>query len=78
MSPARRRRIRDGEEYTIDDNVELEERNPDPDPPPEEIRGEPWGWTKSGPRPRGFREDGDYSGDRERGNPGPFDGRWER
>ena len=28
--------------------------------PPEEIAGEPWGWTKPGPHPRGWKEDGYY------------------
>lgn len=67
-----RRAIRDGDEYTIDDDVELEipERRPEPDV---EVQGEPWGWTKPGPRPRGWP-----GPDNSRDDPGPFDGRWER
>lgn len=68
-----RRRIRDGDEYTADEDVELETPEPEYDPPPEELRGEPWGWTKPGPRPRGWP-----GPDNSRDNPGPFDGRWER
>lgn len=71
-----RRVIRDGDSYTIDeetrDEVEREEANPIPDPPPEETRGEPWGWTKPGERPRGFP-----GPDHSRDDPGPYDGSWE-
>ena len=42
-----------------------------------EIQGEPWGWVKPGPKPKGWREDGDYGG-QSRDDPGPYDGRWER
>lgn len=77
-----RRIILAGMSYTIDeenaDEIELEVVNPIPDPPPEELRGEPMGWTKEGPKPRGWREDGNYDNEREKGDPGPFDGRWER
>ena len=75
----RRRRIRDGDEYTTDEldrgEVELEEvpRRPEP---PVEVQGEPWGWTKPGPKPKGWREDGDYGG-QSRDDPGPYDGGWE-
>ena len=57
-----RRRIRDGDSYTIDEEGEVvfDEVEPDPDPPSEDVRGEPWGWTKPGPKPRGWREDGRY------------------
>jgi hypothetical protein len=59
-----RRQIRDGDTYTIDEDlageIEREERTPDPNPPPEGVRGEPWGWTKGPPYPRGWREDGRY------------------
>jgi hypothetical protein len=59
-----RRLVHRGDTYTIDEDlegeIELEEVEPDPDPPPEEVRGEPWGWTKPGPRPRGWRKDGQY------------------
>lgn len=74
------RRIRDGDEYTIDEEeregieLELPRRREEP---PVDIQGEPWGWTKPGPRPKGWREDGRYNDDREQGNPGPFDGEWE-
>ena len=53
-------KIRDGDEYTIDDDIELEEVIPERNAPPEELRGEPWGWTKPGPKPRGWRRDGHY------------------
>lgn len=67
----RRRRIRPGEEYRSDEDVELEEveRNPEP---PVDIQGEPWGWNKPGPRPIGWP-----GPDHNRGDPGPFDGEWE-
>jgi hypothetical protein len=74
-----RRRIRDGDAYTLDeeldDQIELEEVSPREDHPPEETRGEPWGWTKGPPYPRGWREDGRY-GQRLPEDPGPLDGRW--
>jgi hypothetical protein len=74
------RRVRPGDSYNIDEldrgEVELEEVPPNPDPPPEDTRGEPWGWTKPGPRPRGWREDGNYDG-RNHDDPGPFDGSWD-
>lgn len=56
------RRIREGEQYMADDtDIELEQADPRP-APPVEIQGEPWGWTKPGPRPKGFRADGRYDG----------------
>lgn len=70
--PRDSRIIRDGDEYRDDEDVELElpERFPEPDV---EVQGEPWGWIKPGPRPRG------YPGpDHSRDDPGPFDGEWER
>ena len=70
-----RRIVRPGGSYTADEDVQLETPAPAADPPPEETRGEPWGWTKPGPRPRGWREDGRY-GPRDPGDPGPLDGRW--
>lgn len=70
------RRIREGDEYTDDEDVELELPRMDENPPAEEVRGEPWGWTKPGPRPRGWREDGRY-GPRNHDDPGPYDGEWE-
>ena len=75
----KRRLVRDGDEYTEDEldrgevELELPERRPEP---PVEVQGEPWGWTKPGPRPRGWREDGDYGG-QSRDDPGPYDGRWD-
>jgi len=65
------RRIRDGDEYTIDEEVTLEEveRASEPDV---EIQGEPWGWTKPGPRPRGWP-----GPEHRRDEPGPYDGEWE-
>ena len=53
------RRIRAGDEYTADEDVELEQPVPF-DAPPVEVQGEPWGWRKSGPKPRGWRKDGRY------------------
>jgi hypothetical protein len=62
----RRRLIHSGEEYTADElaagEVELEQPEPFPEPPVE-VQGEPWGWTKPGPRPRGWRKDGRYGTD---------------
>ena len=59
----RRRLIRDGDAYTLaeDDRgeIELEQVTPFPEPPVD-VQGEPWGWTKPGPRPKGWREDGRY------------------
>jgi hypothetical protein len=70
-----RRVVREGEEYD-DTAEEVELDTPDPRPePPVDVQGEPWGWTKPGPRPRGFRDDGQY-GPRHRDDPGPLDGRW--
>jgi hypothetical protein len=70
-----RRRLRDGDEYTIDEEdrglVEREEVERFPEPPVE-VQGEPWGWTKDGPRPRGWP-----GPDHSRDDPGPFDGEWE-
>jgi hypothetical protein len=74
--PLRRRIVHAMEEYRSDEDVELEQVEPFPEPPVE-VQGEPWGWTKPGPRPRGWREDGRY-GPASRDDPGPFDGRWER
>lgn len=75
------RRIRDGDTYTADEldrgEAELEEVPPDPDPPPEDTRGEPWGWTKDGDKPRGWRADGEYPGQHNRDDPGPYDGAWD-
>lgn len=71
-----RREVRDGDEYTVDeedrDEIELElvSRRPEP---PVEVQGEPWGWTKPGPRPIGWP-----GPSQSRDEPGPFDGRWDR
>lgn len=71
-----RRRIRDGDEYTIDEEDQIEREEVEPRPaPPVDIQGEPWGWTKPGPRPEGWREDGRY-GPCRAGDPGPLDGQW--
>lgn len=76
-----RRRVRDGDVYTREeeerDEVELEGPDPIRDPPDEETRGEPWGWTKPGPKPRGWREDGRYGPEPGHDDPGPYDGAWE-
>jgi hypothetical protein len=61
-----RRRIRDGDNYTIEEEergeVEIDEPEPRRNAPPENTRGEAWGWTKDGPKPRGWRADGLYDG----------------
>ena len=71
-----RRRIREGDIFTIGeedrDQLEFETPDPDPNPPPEEVRGEPWGWTKPGDRPRGWP-----GPSHRRDEPGPYDGEWE-
>lgn len=66
-----RRLIHDGDEFTIDDYVEFErpERRPEP---LTDIQGEPWGWTKPGPRPKGWP-----GPNANLDEPGPFDGSWE-
>jgi len=62
----RRRLIKAGGQYTEPEldagEVELEQVAPADEPPVDE-QGEPWGWTKPGPRPRGWREDGNYGAD---------------
>ena len=78
--PRRRRLVRDGGTYTAGElergDVELEIPDPRPEPPVD-VQGEPWGWAKPGPRPKGWRADGDYGG-QDRHDPGPYDGAWER
>jgi hypothetical protein len=58
------RRIKPGMVFTSDElgrgAVLLDEPPPHRNPPPPETRGEPWGWTKGPPYPRGYREDGRY------------------
>lgn len=75
--PIERRKVTVGMVYTIDeedaDLIELVTPDPTPDPPPEELRGEPWGWIKEGPKPRGYPGPIHYQEE-----PGPFDGRWDR
>lgn len=70
-----RRRLRDGDEYTINDEdqdlIEREEVERFPEPPVG-VQGEPWGWTKPGPRPRGWP-----GPDANIDDPGPYDGEWE-
>lgn len=58
----RKRQIHQDDVFTIteEEEIEREEIEPDPNPPPEETRGEPWGWTKGPPFPRGYRKDGRY------------------
>jgi|SRR5215472_13151929 len=60
--------IHDGEYFYADEVegglVELEQPPPVDDPPPEATRGEPWGWRKGAPYPRGWRADGRYDSDR--------------
>lgn len=58
------RRIEEGDIYEFGEDVELAEVPPSEEPPVE-LQGEPWGWTKPGPRPRGWRQHGRY---------GPTDG----
>jgi len=53
------RRVREGDSYTIDEDVELEQALPR-EAPPIEIQGESWGWTKGAPYPLGWREDDNY------------------
>ena len=77
------RDVHDGESYTEDELreglVRLIGPNPDPDPPDEGVRGEPWEWTKGPPYPRGYQELQDYPppGFRNRDDPGPYDGSWD-
>lgn len=76
-----RRRVRPGETYTREEEergeIELEDVEPRSDPPPEHTRGEPWGWTKEGDKPRGWREDGRYGPEPGHDDPGPYDGKWQ-
>jgi hypothetical protein len=73
--PPGRRVVRAGEEYSGDEDAELEQVEPRRPEPPPEVQGEPWGWTKPGDKPKGWREDGRY-GPQNRDDPGPLDGRW--
>jgi hypothetical protein len=65
--PDQPRIIGHGQSFTIGDDIggliERDEVPPHPDPPPPHTRGEPWGWTKPGGKPRGWREDGRYGPD---------------
>jgi len=74
----KRRLVRAGETFTTDeladDEVELEEVEPYPEPPVEE-QGEPWGWTKPGSRPRGWRLDKLYNPAQRADDPTEDDGR---
>jgi hypothetical protein len=70
-----RRFVRNGDEYTSEEDVELEEVLR-AEEPPVDIQGEPWGWTKPGFKPRGWRPDGRY-GIFNRNDPGPNDGKWD-
>jgi hypothetical protein len=77
--PTRRvRRIREGETFTVDEDraglIERDDVDPDPDPPPENTRGEPWGWPddeehRDKPRgwphaPRAWRDGENFDGSR--------------
>lgn len=73
-----RRIILAGMSYTIDEDVELDEPDRNPNPPLVELQGEPMGWTKEGEKPRGFAALADNPRYQNRDDPGPFDGRWER
>jgi hypothetical protein len=64
------REIRDGDTYTINEDVKLIEAERRPEPPID-IQGEPWGWTKKGDRPIGWP-----GPDANLEDPGPFDGEW--
>jgi hypothetical protein len=72
--PLRERIIHPDEEYDADalerggEEPVLEQVTPVPEPPVE-VQGEPMGWTKGPPYPKGWREDGRY---------GPRDGEDER
>ena len=57
-----RRLIRADMAYRDGEDVELEQVEPSPEPEVA-VQGEPWGWTKPGPRPRGWRKDGRYGSD---------------
>lgn len=79
MHKRRPRKIKEGEAYTVDDEnaieLEIPERRIEP---PVDIQGEPWGWTKEGDKPFGYREDGKYGPEPGHDDPGPYDGKWER
>lgn len=56
------RLIHEGDTYTSDDkDIELKQVPRYP-LPPENVQGEPWGWTKRGRKPKGWRRDGRYDG----------------
>jgi hypothetical protein len=57
------RRVFAGEEYSADEDVVLDTPEEQWPAPPVETQGEPWGWTKRGPKPRGWRKDGRYGPD---------------
>lgn len=65
------RRIFEGDEYTILEDITLEEVERRQEPPVD-IQGEPWGWNKAGDRPHGWP-----GPDHGRNDPGPYDGDWE-
>lgn len=69
----RARQIANGDDYTIDEVVELKLPEMRTEPPIE-LQGEPWGWTKEGDKPKGFREDGIYD-NRTEDDPIESDGR---
>jgi hypothetical protein len=55
-----KRTVVPGATYRLGEDVDLLEVPPIEDPPSTETQGEPWGWTKPGPKPRGWRKDGHY------------------
>lgn len=55
-----RRLVMDGEEYTIDEGDVILDSPEMRKAPDVNVQGEPWGWTKEGPKPKGYREDGIY------------------
>jgi hypothetical protein len=65
------RRIEEGDIYEFGEDVLLVEPQPTEEPPIE-VQGEPWGWTKPGAKPRGWRQDGRYDPDED--NPRESDG----
>lgn len=69
------RRISPGDEYKDGEDIELAEP-PRFEEPPVEIQGEPWGWSKAGPKPRGWPGPDKNPRWHNPEDPGPFDGRW--
>ena len=73
-----RRIIEPGDSYTIDEDNDVELREVIPNPEPDvNVQGEPWEWTKDGPRPRGWPGPDNDPEWHNRDDPGPWDGAWE-